>query len=603
MKPLDKKASRTVDRPQAYGTTIRMMDGCLQIEVPEGTLPAFLTEANQAVSEGRLEEAKSLLCPTQLARLSRDISGDLRRPEVMLIAGRLLYDTGQYDPAEKWYLRALEHVRLAVVYHHLSHICARNRHRLTEAVHYSQKALEIEPDNIWYACAHAGLLMRVGRVEEGMTRFQRAAAQAPDNPAIGGMCLWNRHYLPEKEDPQAIYTEYRRLAQYHAPVRMARRHHDNIPDPDRVLRVGFISPDFRAHSVGRSFEPFLDGYQGDRLETYGYGYVKNPDTMTRRLAGKFNHYRPVRDLSFDAIAELIVRDGIDILVTHGGHSQDNCLAVLARKPAPVQVDYGGIDTNGMDQIDYRLSDTILDPPQWERYYTETSVYLPGGLASLRPPDNSPLVGPLPAERNGFVTFGSFNNNVKINSQVLSLWAQILKACPRSRMILKFPAGSDAGVRDYYVGQFQHLGVGPERIEVHGLLPDFAHLDLYNRIDLTLDTYPYNGCITLLESMWMGVPPISLVGPLYVSRVGLDVLTRVGLEVFAAHSAQEYVAKACAYAHQLDHLKTIRGSLRRQMLESPVCQPGRLARELEDALVMMWHHWCETQPSVRREVIG
>ena len=170
------------------------------------------------------------------------------------------------------------------------------------------------------------------------------------------------------------------------------------------------------------------------------------------------------------------------------------LAVLARKPAPIQVDYGGIDTNGMSQIAYRLADEVLDPPDLPKRYVEELVYLPGGVLSLRPPIYSPLVGPLPAQRNGYLTFGSFNNNAKINAMVLDLWAGVLRAMDRSRLILKFPSSSDAGVCAYYLHQLARRGVSQERVTIYGLLSDYAHLDLYNQIDLVLDTYPYNGCM-------------------------------------------------------------------------------------------------------------
>jgi protein O-GlcNAc transferase len=324
--------------------------------------------------------------------------------------------------------------------------------------------------------------------------------------------------------------------------------------------------------------------------------VKDPDAATARFREKFACYRAVRGLSFSEMADLVERDQIDILVAQGGHSEDNCLAVLARQPAPIQVDYGGIDTNGMSQIAYRLSDAVLDPPELTRYYTEETLLLPGGLASLRPPMFSPLVGPLPAHRNGYVTFGSFNNNAKINGMVLDMWAGVLVGSERSRLILKFPGGCDAGVRDYYVAQLARRGVSKDRVTIYGLLSDYDHLDCYNQVDLVLDTFPYNGCITLQEGFWMGVPAVTLVGEPYVSRVGLTLLTRLGLEVFAAQSPAEYVAKATRFGASLEALASLRRVLRERMVVSPLCDPGRLARDLEQAFRLMWRRWCCPQAS-------
>ena len=576
-----------------WARSIQVVQGQFEVSVRPGRLPVEILQANEAVRQGKIEDASALLSHDLLRALERVVEGDPPATDLCLIVARLLFDCQLYDRAEPWYRRVLEHYEHGMLFDHMAQICARDRRRLTEAVAYGRRACAADPGNALFLCGLAGNLMRTGPVEQGMALFRKAGDLAPGNPTIGGMVLWNQHYLPG-EDPEAIYQSYCHLAQFHAPAAMARKSHTNDRDPERRIRVGFISPDFREHSVGRSFEPFLDGIDHGRIEAFGYGYVKDPDAVTARFQEKFDGYRAVRSLSFQAIADQIEQDRVDILVTHGGHSEDNCLAVLAYQPAPIQVDYGGIDTNGMSQIAYRLTDEVLDPPDLPRRYTEESVYLPGGLASLRPPIHSPLVGPLPARRNGALTFGSFNNNVKINAMVLDMWAGVLCDSDPSRLILKFPGGSDAGVCAYYHDQLARRGVSPERVTIHGLLSAHAHLDLYNQIDLVLDTYPYNGCITLQEGLWMGVPPVTLVGESYVSRVGLTLLTRLGLEHFAARSPTEYVAKALRFGETLEELERLRPALRDRMIVSPLCDPVRLARDLEQAFRTMWRRWTEKQ---------
>ena len=578
-----------------WAQRIQVVRGQFEVSVPTGLLPGEVLQANEAVRQGKTEDAAALLSQDLLGKIELRVEGDPPATDLCLIVARLLFDCKLYDRAEPWYRRVLEHYEHAILFHHMAQICARDRTRWTEAVAYGRRACAADPENIEFMCDLAGNLMRSGPVEEGMALFLEARDLAPDDVTVGGMCLWNQHYLPG-EDPEAIFQSYCHLAQFHAPASRSRKSHANDRDPERRIRVGFISPDFRDHSVGHAFEPFLDGIHCDRLETFGYGYVKDPDAVTARFQEKFDCYRAVRSLSFQAIADRVEQDRIDILVAYGGHSEDNCLAVLAIHPAPIQVDYGGMDTSGMSQIAYRLTDEVLDPPDLPRRYVEELVYLPGGVLSLRPPIYSPLVGPLPAQRNGYLTFGSFNNNVKINAMVLEMWAGVLRACDQSRLILKFPGASDAGVCDYYLAQLARRGVSKERVTIYSPLSDYAHLDLYNQVDLALDTYPYNGCITLQEGLWMGVPPVTLVGESWVSRMGLAVLTRVGLEHYAATDPAEYVVKALQSARDLDTLAALRSSLRERMITSPLCDPARLARDLEQAFRTMWRRWCRESVS-------
>jgi predicted O-linked N-acetylglucosamine transferase (SPINDLY family) len=206
------------------------------------------------------------------------------------------------------------------------------------------------------------------------------------------------------------------------------------------------------------------------------------------------------------------------------------------------------------------------------------------------------VGPLPAKQNGYVTFGSFNHNCKMNHNILKLWAAILNETENSRLILKFQGGNDRSIQDYYLGILRGFGVSQDRVKIYGILPShFDHLQLYNQIDIVLDTYPFNGCMTTLECLWMGVPPISLVGEKsLLSRAGLSILTNIGLDIFAAYTPDEYVSKAVAFAGELDNIEKIRFTLRQMMLESNLCNPQKYAQSLENAYCLMWRRWCRKQ---------
>ncbi len=571
-------------------------NGELQITVVEGTLPAFLMEANTAVKTGNIDRTLELLNDRNVEVVRNIVRKDPTRTDIMLVLAKLFSDIDQLDKAEEWYSKVLDIDPHPLVFNEICSICL-DTNRFSRAVEYRKKAVEANPHNNEQKIVLARDLIETGETQKGIDLLRKVIESDGGNAKSESSLLWNLHYLPDL-DPQKLFDEYKRLGRTYVPLSMAKTSHDNAPDPDRRLRIGYISPDFHQHSVVHSFEPLLDAHNRDVIEVYGYGNVRKPDAVTDRLMTKFDHYRDIFRVNNRDAASLIEQDKIDILVEIGGICRGNRLDVLACKPAPIQVDYGGINTSGMEQIDYRLTDSILDPPDLQKFYVEESICLPGGLLAFRPPEVSPVVSPLPAKQNGFVTFASFNNNMKINTFIIELWVQILKANEGSRLILKFRAGNDEEVKNRYRGQFEDLGIEPERIDICGWKPDFEHYQLYHEIDIALDTYPFNGFITTLQALWMGVPVISLVGTdSYLSRAGLSILSRVGLEIFAATSPEEYVTKAVSFAAETENLEQIRLALRQLMLGSTLCDPGRYAVEIEAAYRKMWRRWCQDRDSV------
>jgi protein O-GlcNAc transferase len=561
------------------------------ISLDIGELPDFLRAAHEAVLAGRLGEARDLLSPRPLRAVREVLRKDPSRVDVMFVVAGLLLDSGQYGQAESWYRSLLTIESHPSVYNRLAQICSHDMSRLTEAVTYSRKALDGEPDNVVFRCILGRDLIQAGQITEGVNLLARAVDQSPKNQEVRSCYLWHLHFLPD-QTRQSLSEGYRRWGRDFAPSDRARRNHQNVPDPHRRLRVGYLSPDFRRDSVSLMVEPVLDGHDRAAVEVFGYGNEACPDAVTQRLQEKFDVYRTASGLDAETVARQIEEDRIDILVALAGHCTHPRLDVLAFKPAPIQVDLGSFDTTGMDQVDYRITDPILDSPGTESFYTEQLVHLPGGAQSFRPPLESPIGGLLPMEANGFVTFGSFHPHLDISSVTLSLWCEILRAVPDSQMILTCLAGEDAGVRESLWRRFQGLGIARERVHIYGELPHLEHLEMMGQVDLALDTYPFNGGMTTLEGLWMGVPFVTLTGQTTVSRVGLDILHRLGLEVFAASVPQEYVAKACAFARQSRELAEIRTSLRSLMLQSPMCRPKRMAGELEEVYRRMWLRWCE-----------
>lgn len=554
-------------------------------------LPPFLVEANVALGAGRPQQALLLFNEQAVRDAAQTVEGDPSRIDIMFMLATIFNRLRQKGKAEFWYKKFLEKESHPLVLFELAGIC-RSTGRLAEAIQYQEKAVELFPDSPELLSPLAEFLMLTGRTDRAMELLQKSVESQNTDPMIHSKFLWHMHQLPDVTR-DILFDEHKRWSRIHTPLTMARISHENTPDPDRRLRIGYISPDFRCHSVAYFFESLLDRHNRDEVEVYGYGNVDMPDSLTTHLRQKFDHYQNIFGTGDKSVADMIVHDRIDILVDLAGHTGGNRLQVLAHKPAPIQVTYLGYpDTTGMQQVDYRLTDALADLPQSQQFHSEELLFLPNGFLCYKPPNLEIPVAPLPAAEKGFVTFGSFNNNGKIHSYIMALWAQILKANSNWRLLLKFAAGNDPAARDNYLQSFEQLGINRDRVEIYGNKSFLEHLQFYNQVDIALDTYPYNGTTTTCEALWMGVPTISLVGGHHASRVGLSILSRVGLEFFAASNPDEYVAKAAALARKPDALATIRASMRQRMAAGPLCDAKGFARDVETAYRKMWHRWCQ-----------
>jgi predicted O-linked N-acetylglucosamine transferase (SPINDLY family) len=350
--------------------------------------------------------------------------------------------------------------------------------------------------------------------------------------------------------------------------------------------------------VAYTFESLLDNHDRDQVEVYAYANVAHPDEVTGRLRSKFDAYRDIRGLDDRQAAALVAEDRIDILVAMAGHSDSHRLTIFALKPAPVQVDLGSIGTTGLPQIDYRITDERLDPPETQPFYLEELVYVPDGFVCYRPPDFAPPVDPLPARASGSVTFGSFNNSLKINPQVVALWSEVLRRTPGARLLLKCRGGGDTEWVDRLRRAFAGHHVDPLRIEACGWQSPQEHLRLYGQVDVCLDPFPFNGCVSTLEALWMGVPVVTLAQDVYVSRVGSTILGRLGMDALVTTSPDAYVAAAVNLAGSLDVLDRVRRHLRARMAASPLCDGHRYAQQIEAAYRRMWRRWCAGQIPVQ-----
>jgi predicted O-linked N-acetylglucosamine transferase (SPINDLY family) len=342
--------------------------------------------------------------------------------------------------------------------------------------------------------------------------------------------------------------------------------------------------------VSYFFAPVLESHDRERFEIFCYADVAQPDAVTERLQQASDGWLRVTGLRPDAVARRIREDRIDILVDLAGHTGDNPLMVLAHRPAPVQVSWLGYpNTTGMRAVDYRLADAVVEPPGLaDELSTETVVRLPHGFHCYEPPPGAPAAAPLPAPRQGHVTFGSFNDLKKTQPAVIRAWAEILNRVPGSRLLLKCSSFVDATTRDRYAKSFAEAGADPERVR---MVPRVAsteeHLGLYGKIDIGLDPFPYNGTTTTCEALWMGVPVVTLRGDRHAGRVGASLLGRVGLGDWIADTKEGYVALAVSWASRRDELAALRRELRERVARSPLRDARGLTRAIEDAYRTMW----------------
>jgi protein O-GlcNAc transferase len=463
--------------------------------------------------------------------------------------------------------------------------------RLSEALEALEQALALKPDDPSTYAVLAGVYLQQCRHKEAIQAYRKSAKLAPGVIAFHGNILMGLHYAPDF-DPEETLREHKKWGDAtQAAVAHLRRPYHRDRDLKRPLRIGYISGDFKLHSVSMFFEHVYNHHDHERFQIYCYSNTPHSDMVTERMKEKADGWRDIYKIRSDVeVAELIHEDKIDILVDLAGHTAYNRLGVLALKPAPIQVTYLGYpNTTGLTLVDYRITDAYADPPgMTEKYHTEKLMRLPKSFLCYNPVDIFPPVSELPALSAGYITFGCCNNPTKITPNVVAVWAEILKRLPNARILLKNMRYTDSSVREIFWGHFEEHGVDRQRVHLVGdrqSIPE--HLQIYNEIDIGLDPFPYNGTTTTCETLWGGAPVVVLAGNAHVCRVGVSILTNVGLPELVAQTPEEYVEIAVNLANDLERLRHLRHNLRDMMEKSPLRDPQGHARALEQAYRQMW----------------
>jgi len=461
------------------------------------------------------------------------------------------------------------------------------RRQLDEALECLRRAEELQPDAFHVHYSLGTTLQELGQLDDAVTRFRQALVINPDASQAHSTLLFCLNYHPDLS-ADVIFAEYRRWNEVHARPLIEAKAHENLRDPERRMRVGYISPDLRKHSVHHFIVPLLAQHDKMQVEVYAYADVPNEDAVSAQCKGYVDHWRNTVGMGDQALADTIRQDQIDILVDLAGHTAGNRLLVLARKPAPIQVSWLGYGyTTGMDAIDYFLGNAEFTPPGCESLFAEQVVHLPAS-AVYRPDEGMGEPGQLPSVQNRGVTFGTLSRAMRINHRVIRVWAEMLNRLPGSRLIINCRDFQSAGSQTRIRQQFAAHGVDGSRLEIGFESPPW---NVLRKIDIALDCFPHNSGTTLIEGLYLGVPYITLRDRPSVGRIGAAFLRALGHTEWIADSEEEYIDRALALAGDIDRLANLRATLRQQLEASVLMDEAGFAHAIESAYRTMWQRWC------------
>lgn len=540
-------------------------------------------------------------------------------------SGEFYHELGVAFHMTKRFQTALEHYNKALAMGHNTAglhcnrgVILKDLRRGGEAIMAFHTAVKMDPSNVSYLSNLGAAALEVGLNSEALDCFEEAVKHNPKLPTARnniGNLLKDRargmdalpHYrkamelAPEDRDapsnyllchmylsemnPKTVFEEHRKWG-----VDTAKRFPASFKFKPRErgakLRVGFVSADLCHHPVAHFIEPIFRHYDKSRFEFFAYGDQRKSDSFSERLSKMVDRWSETCSLDDKTLAKQIHGDRVDILFELAGHTAYNRLGVFSLKPAPVQASYLGYPgSTGLQTIDFRITDVYADPPgMTEKFHLEKLVRLPHCAWCYEPDADAPEVVPPPLEKNGFVTFGCFNNMAKLNPALFETWAEILNRVPGSHLRLKARTLADTGVCEELRGYFTKQGIDPSRLEFFGHTQKIhQHLAHYNEVDVALDSFPYHGTTTTCEAMWMGVPVVSQVGGTHVSRVGVSLLNTVGLQEFSCETREGYISKAAELAGSSSRLAELRATMRERMNSSLLMDGERFANDFAAAL--------------------
>jgi protein O-GlcNAc transferase len=581
------------------------------------------SRASDLAARGRIVEAVAAL--RQWLAIAPDDS------DVHFEIGRILFDGPAYAMAGAFFRRALAiKASAAEAANGLAFWHFRHR-RYPEAIATLRSALAIRPGE---ASFHSNIsaAMKVANELDAAVPHARAAivlqpsmADALNNLAeisssladiASALALYRRTLAIDRNrmgtyrnlllamtysadvSPTGLFQENRRFVETFGPAPSAAADFPNAPDPERRLTVGYVSSDFRYHSVMRVILPWFSERDRSRFRVVAFSDHAEPDAMTEQVRALCDAWHVVAGMPDAQLADLIRLTGVDILVVLAGHFDSNRGLLAVHRPAPVVVSALDSTSSAAPGMHYLLADSTVVPRHSEELFSERVVRLPV-LWIQWPVDRSPEIGPLPMLRNRHVTFGSFNNISKITPAVVRLWARVLSAVPDSRLMIRYwNSLSSQRLRARLEAMFLAEGVSHDRLLLvtskSGDQPVETHLALYNDVDIALDPTPFNGTTTTFEALWMGVPVVTLLGRTMMGRCAASMLVRVGRADWVALDETAYVSRAAEWAADPDRLAQLRRTLRAEVGISRLCNGKTAVRHLERAYRAIWRRWCREQ---------
>lgn len=580
---------------------------------------AILMQAAPHVAAGRFPQA--------LAILRRALDKNPANYQLLDKTVDLLCKTKQFDQANFLVERAAQLAPVDRKYMMLAGDVEMQRERFGAAAKYFWKAYEIDPTDIEPLRAGCIALYQDGKFEEAMGTARQlynsrpgdlkavalysgfcdlagdlnemvrvlllALERAPSDAAILSALLLPLTRL-HGVDPKVVFQHHVRMGQLVTEMAPAdNRPHANTPDPERPLRIGYCSQDFRNRSAGHFIEPIIANHDKSMFQVTLYHNMISEDELTARLRRNVARYIDTHRVDDKKMVDYIRSDRIDILVDLSGHTGMGRIVPFVLKPAPIQYTYMGYpNTTGLPTMDFRIVDAFTDPPGSDHLATEKLVRMEGSFLCYTPPPHAGEVAPPPSVKNGFVTFGSFNTHTKISSHVLDLWARLVLAVPGSRLFLKSMALAMPATRDRVYAYLAGRGLDRSRVDLEGETKGKSeHMQMYARVDVALDTWPYNGTTTTVEAMFMGVPVVTIAGNSHVSRVGVSLLSNVGLADLIATDEEDYLKRCASIAADEPRRIALRSRLREMVTSSVLCDHAGFTRRLEAHYRESWRDWC------------
>lgn len=506
--------------------------------------------------------------------------------------GVTLHESRRYGEAIAIYQQGIANdIHSVMLYNNLGNTFSMIN-RFSDAEASYAKALQLGDGTTETYSNLAGLFAVQGKLEDAEKSYRSAVNLDAGYSQAYSNLLFMFNYDPDRnaEDIFTAYQEYERRYALH--FKDCYLPFNNDKNRQRRLKIGYVSPDYCRHPVQYFFEPLISHHNKNLFEVYAYAQLSVEDKVTERYKTYADHWIETTGLNDEKLAERIRSDGIDILIDLAGHTANNRLPVLARKPAPVQVSWLGYGyTTGLTAIDYYFSDYVSAPPGSEHLFAEQVWRLNTPVNVYRPAEGMGEVSALPALTSGNIRIGTLTRSIRINYKTIRAWAAILKRVSNAVLVVDSANYQDAELRQTLINKFAAHGIEPSQLDIGFHSPPW---DTLRSLDIGLDCFPHNSGTTLFETLYMGVPYVTLAGRPSVGRLGSSILTGVGHPEWIANTEEEYVDKVVALAEDIPRLAEIRSGLRQQMQNSVLMDEAGFTDEVERAYRAMWEKWCDAE---------